>query len=72
MSEVDEALIEVDRLLAGCHTALEEWHRKISEANGPLLPGRTGDDVEIALQDVLAAIFTARDVVDSHISWTGD
>lgn len=72
MSDVDEALVGLDRLLADCHRSLEEWHDKIAEARGPSLPGKVGDDIEIALQDALGAIFKARDVVDGYISWTGD
>lgn len=72
MSEVDEAMIELDRLLADCHRSLDGWIRKIGEAKGPPLPEKMGSDIELALQDAMGSLFTARDVVDGYISWTGD
>jgi len=53
-------------MLAECHARVEEFKSETP------LPDAISDPVEVALQDVLAAIYTARDVVGSHISWTGD
>jgi len=56
----------IDQMLAECHARVEEFKSETP------LPDAISDPVEVALQDVLAAIYTARDVVGSHISWTGD
>lgn len=66
MDSAQETLRGIDQMLAECHTRVEEFKSETP------LPDAISEQVEVALQDVLAAIYAARDVVNNHTSWTGD